>query len=274
MQTSVFDYRDYKAYLHDWIEAKPSRGRGEKTRMAEHIRCHSAYIAHVLGGDAHFSLEQASDLSAYLGHRKDEQHFFLCLVQLARAANDTYREYVQTEIRKILETRLNLKDRLHYKAVLSEIDQSIYYSAWYYSAIYALISVPKFQAPDAIARELRLPASKVTEVLDFLTSCGLAKIEKGKYRIGKTSLHLGNDSPMISKHHVNWRMRAIQSLDVPHSRDLHYSSVVSLSEKDIPKVRAILVKAIEEVRSIVRDSPEEKVCAYSVDLFGIGESSG
>jgi uncharacterized protein (TIGR02147 family) len=267
----IFDHNNYKAYLREWIQAKPRRGRGEKSRMAAFLRCHTAYITHIFRGEAHLSLEQSADLSNYLGHTPEEKHFFLLLVQLARAGNPSLQSYLAIEIQKVLEARTHLKNRLEYKKQLSDQDQSTYYSTWYYSAIYALSSVPQFQNASAMAKQLNLPLKVVSEVLEFLLSRGILILDRGKIIPGTTSIHLGSDSPMIVRHHMNWRLQAMKALDQPTPQDLHYSSVVSLSEADSPKVRAILIKAIEEIREVIKTSPEEKVMAYAFDLFDLGQ---
>ena len=111
-------------------------------------------------------------------------------------------------------------------------------------------AMPKYATaiPLRIAEALAIPPQKVAEVVRFLISTGLIVEKIGRLAMGPASIHLGSDSSMISKHHTNWRMRAIQSLDVP-------------------RVRAALVRALEEVRAIVKPSPEEEVYAYSLDLF-------
>ena len=269
MQGSIYNYRNYKLYLKDWLLSRPGRGRGEKKRIAEALRCHTAYITHVFSGSAHLSMEQASDLSTYLGHRPDEQHFLLLLVQLARAGNAAFKTYIDREIHKALDAQTLLKNRLEFKRKLEGDDQSTYYSSWHYGAIHALVSVPSFQTPEAIAKYLRLPLQKVNGILDFLVTTGVVVTDRGQYHVGTTSIHLGNDSPMISKHHTNWRVRTLQSLDQPQAHDLHYSSVVSISRQDVPKARAIMIKAIEEIRTLVAASAEEEVYAYGMDLFGL-----
>lgn len=90
-------------------------------------------------------------------------------------------------------------------------------------------------------------------------------------------MHLHSVSPLVAKHHTNWRMRAIASLDADPGQDLHYSSVISVGEKDISKLQAILIEAIEKARALVRDSPEEAGVCYSLDAFrldGAGQVTG
>jgi hypothetical protein len=46
--------------------------------------------------------------------------------------------------------------------------------------------------------------------------------------------------------------------------------VISVSRGDLPKVRETLVRAMEQVRAIVKDSKDEAVYCYALDLFGLG----
>jgi hypothetical protein len=80
------------------------------------------------------------------------------------------------------------------------------------------------------------------------------------------------DSPWIGKHHANWRFQALKSIDEePRMDDLHYTSGISVSATDAPKVREILVRAIEEVKQVVRPSPAEQ--AHGVILGRIRQLS-
>jgi len=265
MKNSIFDYQDYKTFLNDIMGLKP---RGHRSRLAEALRCHTAYITLVLSGNAHLSLEQAELANQFLGHSEEESHFFILLVQLGRAGTTSLQNYFQNQLKAVSNKRLELKNRLQFKKTLSAEDQSIYYSSWHYAAVHILLSIPALRTKDALAHYLRLPSKKIAEVLDFLVKAGLVETKDDQsYVIGTTHIHLPHDSPMISKHHSNWRMRAIESFDSEALTDLHYSSVVTMSKKDGAKIRAILIKAIEDVRSVVKDSPEEEGFCYTLDLF-------
>lgn len=270
MKGSVFEYLDYKKYLNDWIESRSSAGRGERSRIADALRCHVAYISRVLNGDAHLSLEQAHMLNNHLSHVAEEADFFLLLVLHARAGTADLQNYYIAKLRSEIERKSVLKNRLEYRKQLPEVDQTTYFSAWYYAAIHLLISIPEFQTKETLARYLRLPAKRVGQVLQFLTTSGLAMEKNGKYQTGRTSIHLGNDSPMIAKHHTNWRMQAIQALERERADELHYSSAVTIAREHVPELRKILISAIEQIRKITKTSPEECLYCYSLDLFEIG----
>jgi len=267
---SVFEYRDYKKYVTDTLENRSETSRGERSRLAEALQCHTAYVSQVLNGSPHFSLEQADRINQFFGHNKEQSLYFLLIVQHSRAGTASLKKVFDDQIQNIIERQYNLKNRLEFKKTLSVADQALFYSSWHYGAIHVLVSVPGCHTERGISDYLGLPIERVSEILSFLSSIGLVKKESGgRYEIGTTHIHLGADSPNIAKHHSNWRIRGIQSLDQPLPNDLHYSSVVTVSEEDAPKIRACLVKAIEEIRKTIKGSKDEGAYCYLIDFFNL-----
>jgi hypothetical protein len=112
----------------------------------------------------------------------------------------------------------------------------------------------------------------VQKILKFLISVRLITQSKGgRYQIGTARLHLGDDSGLVSKHHTNWRIQAIGSFERDDERDLHYTSVVSLSYGDIAEIKSRLIKEIDSYNSIVKDSKEETLCCLALDFFGLNK---
>jgi uncharacterized protein (TIGR02147 family) len=269
MKKNIFDYKDYKVYLHALIASKPRSGRGMRMSLAKALKVPVSHISQVLGGSSHLTLEQAEGTNAYLGHTEEEANFFLLLIQLARAGTPALRKRLNTQAQQVLEKRFILKERLGVKASLSIEDQATFYSSWIYGAIHVMLSIEEFQTKEAISTYLGISLKQVNEILRFLESIGLA-IHKanGRYGIGTARIHLGHDSPMISKFHTNWRMRAIRSLEDENAQnDIHYSSVVTVSDADVTRIKSLLVKNIEEIKTIIRDSKEEGVHCFSLDFF-------
>ena len=265
---SIFDYTDYKKYLKDGLKQKPKGGHGFKSAMASAIHCQSAYISRVLNGGAHFSLEQAYALNGFLGHSEEEAEFFILLVSYARAGTQPLEKFFLRKINEILNRRLILKERFKIKMKLSFEDQAKYYSSWHFAAIHILLSIPQFQTKQVIAEYLRLPSSKVSEALNFLIQSRLVIREGERFKIGKNRIHLGSDSPLIAKHHLNWRLKAIQNIE-NEEEDLHYSSIVSISKDDLYKIKTNLIKTIEEFNDTVKKSKEEKLQCFTLDFFSV-----
>ncbi len=270
MEKDLFDYIDYRAFLLAWISAQPKRGRGVRASLARAMKCPVSHVSQVLGGISHLTPEQAEEANEYLGHTKDEAEYFLLLVQFARAGTPRLRKRIEIQTREIREKRLVLKDRLGVKASLTKEDQAQFYSSWIYAAVHILITIEQYQTKEAIARYLGISLKRVSEILEFLMSLGLATESQGRFNAGSARVHLGSDSPMISKHHTNWRLQAIRSLErEDFSEALHYSSVVSISKADSTQIKSLLVKAIENAKTLIRDSKEEELYSFCLDFFKV-----
>jgi uncharacterized protein (TIGR02147 family) len=265
---SLFKFMSYKAYLRNAFGGSQAR-TGIRKKAAAWMKCQTAYLSQVLNGSANLSLEQADLLSEFLGHDGEEREFFLLLVQYERAGTKSLENFFQLKINQHLERRQTIRHRIQSEEGLSVVDQAVYYSKWYYSCIHVLISIPELQTKAALAKALNLPLPTISEVLEFLETRGLAVFENGHFRIGPRHLHLAHDSPHITKHHSNWRGRAMASLDVPQENDLHYSVVVTLSQDDVLKIKAKVVDLIQESMAIVRDSKEESAYGFTLDWFNI-----
>lgn len=269
MKIDVFSYRDYKAYLKAFLTALPNEGHGFRSRMAKVMGCKLPYLSQVLHQTAQLSPEQAEALNELLEHPPAECDYFLLLVQLGRSGTHKLSQRITSQIEASLEKRALLKNRIEIKETLSAADQLEYYSNWNYSAIHILVTIPEFQTSTAIAKRLRLDPIRVEQVLKFLRQSGLVVQEQGKFTASQKRLFISSDSPLIAKHHANWRMRVLDELDFRNQRDLHLTSVLSLSRADAPKVREVLLKAFERVRDIAKPSKEEELICVCMDFHQI-----
>ncbi len=74
---------------------------------------------------------------------------------------------------------------------------------------------------------------------------------------------------MIGQHHTNWRLRAISSLSKGVPDDLHYSSVITISKKDALRIREELIDKIKDLKTVIKDSVEEKLYSLNLDFFEV-----
>jgi hypothetical protein len=98
---------------------------------------------------------------------------------------------------------------------------------------------------------------------------GLIENKNGILSVGKSRIHIDAENPNILKHHENWRIAALKSLDRAHGEDQHFSSVMSVSAKDIVKIKELWLEFLGRLEPVVRDSPEEEVYVINWDLFRI-----
>ncbi len=270
---SIFEFKDYKTYIA-YIETQPPHhGRGFRAELSRAAECQTAYISQILNGKANLSLEQAQNINKLLLHDKYESRFFLSLVEYARAGTKDLRAHFLELMNEQIQKQLNLKERFKVKEVLSLEDQSLYYSDWAYAAIHIAVTISNLSKAEDIVEYFKLPKIKVLKILKFLSSTGLINQKSGEhYEIGTARLHLGNDSTLLSKHHTNWRIQAMNSFERDSERDLHYTSVVSLSLEDVLEIKSRLVKEVDSFNAIIKKSKEEAVYCLVLDFFTLNKS--
>lgn len=264
---TVFDFRSYKDFLLRLLADTPKSGWGMRSKFASACGCQTAYFSRVLKGSAQLSLEQAELLARHLRMTEDELDFFLLLVELERAGTKSLKTIWEKKIRKTLEQRMVLQERFKLKSQLTPEEESRYYSNWVYSAAHVMLSIPQLQSRQKMATALGLSPNKMNEVLSFLLSAGFASETDGKLRIGKNRVHVGKDSPLLSKHLTNWRLRSLYSLEQGDQENFHYTGVVTLSQEDCLRIREILIQAIEKANALIEKSPEEVAYCLSLDFF-------
>jgi hypothetical protein len=110
----------------------------------------------------------------------------------------------------------------------------------------------------------------VSQALEFLERVGLVVRGKGRYAVGQARVHLPSDSRAIGKHHTNWRLHALRSLERYVEREeLHYSSIFAVTDEDVLKLKAMILKFVEETRSVIRPSREETLRCLGIDFFRV-----
>jgi hypothetical protein len=221
-----------------------------------------------MSGVANSSLEQADNAGKYFGLTLDENCFFLLLVQYARAGTQSLRLHFKRQIELAKEERLNLDKRVGLKQVLTIDEQATYYGIWYYAAVHVMTGIPALQTKVAMAQELGLPQSKISEILEFLVSTHLVKLgSNGRYFTGEGKIHLKKNSSMILRHHTNWRIQAVRSMEKDLESGIHYSVLLNTSKKDAELLRNRIAKFIEDFMKLVHTSEDEEMNCFIIDFF-------
>ncbi len=263
----IFEYQSYKKFLRASLPVQGKR-RGIRSRLATFLNCQTGFISQVLNGDSHFSMEHILKICKFLELASKEKDFLVLLASKGKAGNTDLKDFYKEKINEVAVERSQIKNRLQTTVVSSE-DYNLYYSHWYYSAIHIITSIPAYQSVETICSRLSLQKNIVVEVLDFLVEKGFVIKGKSKFKVGKQRIHLSHKSNLISKHHTNWRIEALKSLEMNDETQLHYSSVISLSKTDYRKVKNIIIKSIENIDQVLIPSNEEELCSLNIDFFTI-----
>lgn len=263
----IYDARDYKEFVRAWVLGRPRNGRGQYRLMAEHLGVGSVYISQVFKGSRELSPEQAFDLAAFLGLSELARKYFVLLVQRERAGHFRLKRHFEEQLTEIRERSRELKNRVTPEKRLSLEAQTIFYSSYLYSAIRLGTSVPKLQTVDALCAHFGISRTRCREIVDFLIQQGLCLEEKGRLRMGPRSTHLPSDSPLISRLHTHWRLRALEAMEERPEDSLFYTSPVSLAADDLPSFRKELVTMIERFSTRVKEAPCERLACLNLDWF-------
>lgn len=270
---TIFDFKNYKDYLIRLSGAK-NRRTGFKSSLAKAANCNSTYISQVLSGHTNFSLEQAEQINHFLNHTPDEGHYFILMVQIERAGTAALKKYFKNQLDELIKKRNHIQGRLEMSSVLTVEDKSKYYSSWLYSAVHMAVTIPtKTRQLEFICETLNVSEKTLEEVLQFLLQTGLIQRVPNGYIAGTTKIHLGDDSVDIIKHHSNWRIEAIKSLEVPRSNDVHYSAVASISAADMLRLREVVLEFIRVTVKEIGNSPEEELCVFNLDFFSLNKKA-
>ncbi len=267
LSPDLFKYDDYKKYLADLSEFK---GRGFRKAIAEAAQCQTAYISHVLGGNAHFSLEQAEAISRLVSHTELETLFFLTLIDYTRSGTPSLRKFLSGQLGRLRDRHQRLKDRFGIKSTVSQENQGTFFSHWSYTAVYFGLMLTNCKTANALSHRLGIGEENVKEILDFLCSVNLAVKNEDQYENGPAELHLGKENPAITRHHLNWRVRCLPSLDqYRKNSNMHYSMIFTVSEKDLEKVRNTIKQCVQETVETVRKTTPDRLYAFTLDLFNV-----
>lgn len=265
----VYDTDKVTLYLRSRLEAREGKRRGIKSQFARAIGCDGAYVTRILEGSALLSLEQGMRANAFLVHTPDEAEFFLAQISFARAGSKELKAYFSKRMESLRETHRTLSRRIKNTESFPEVTQATYYSLWAYAAIDIATSLPSLQTVEALSRYFRIPAPTIASALSFLRECGVVEQRGEKWVNTQKQVYLASDSPHIRKHHLNWRLKAMQAIEsLPSGRNLHYSSVISISKQDLEKLKEHFIQSVGRARELVKASTEDEIlAAYNVDCF-------
>jgi uncharacterized protein (TIGR02147 family) len=267
--SEVFEFEDYKAFLRAWLDRAP---RGSLSRLAKAAGCQVSFFSQVLSRKVHLSHEQAWLVGHEMGLEDLEHRYFLKLIALGRAQKPRYVDSLLAELKDLKSERHNLKERFPVADFLSEDEKSRYFSSYLYSAVHLLCEIPTTSNARAMANYLNVSETRVKGVLRELEEMGLVKRAGTGFSIGKRRLHISSDSNLIVRHHTNWRLQALSSIEGRSKESLHYSSLVTLSEADVFKIKNLLVDVIGQFGEIVSDTKNEHCYVFNTDFFELSQN--
>lgn len=264
---NIFEENDYKKVLNNLIKEKRKTQKGFSSKLAEHLGVHATLVSQVFAGSKDFTEEQMLLVCEFMGIPKLESQYLLVLLQFERAGSKKLKDYFLELKKQIQNQALQVSKRVTKDKHLTEVEKSIFYSSWIYSAIHLLTTLETDVHFEFICKKLNLSQSKARAVLDFLIETKMVVEENGKFKPGAVATHLEKSSPFLIKHHTNWRLQAIQAAETLSDEELMYTGNISISRKDFAILREELMQTIQRVLKVVGPSPAEDLAQFNLDFF-------
>jgi uncharacterized protein (TIGR02147 family) len=264
---SVFEFLNYREYLHFWIDSQGAKAHGARGRMAKALAVSSTLISLILKGEKSLTPDQASDLTDHLVLTDLEAEYFQVLVDLDRAASVRYREKLEKRRARLEQQSRKIANRIPTFKELSDEQKAIFYSSWIFSGIRNLTATSAGSDVRALSERLGLEIQVVIRAVQFLLQHGLCREENGRLTYGPAALHVSKESPFVNKHHQNWRLQAIHNMEKQKAGDLFFTSPMSLSHAAAEEVGKLLPTMIQNVLKITGPSDSERVACLNIDWF-------
>lgn len=264
---SLFNSLSYRGWIQNHLKSLPKKGRGQLTRLAEHLRCNTTLISQIMSGSRDFSDEQAIETAQFFGLTGLEKEYFLLLVQLEKAGTTHLKDYLKQKLTDIKSQAQELKNRVITDRKLTEEERTTFYSNWIYSAIRLYCSLDQGKTLEEICDKFHLTRLRAQEALNFLVNTGLCEEKKGVYRMGTQSTFVEQSSPHYLKHLTNWRLKAVAAAEEGQATNFLITAPMSLSQKDFEYIRESLMQTVKEVVARVKDSKEETTACMNIDFF-------
>lgn len=266
MKIDLYNYTDYRKYLKDLAESD-LHSWGIWGRLAKAASCQPTYLSQAIKGKVQLTADHIIGIGQFFKLTDSEIDYLLLLLEFSRAATQKLQQHLSRKINKIRKDREDLTKRLNKPKIETGEKETLYYSAWYWSAIHVLVTIPEYKTASAIAERLLLPEIFVEQCLEQLAFYGILKKEKNEWTLGVGDVHLPKESLMTGVHHNNWRQKAILDSTLQKPENIHYTAVYSLSKKDLQTLKEKMLDLIEQSRQIVGPSKEEELACFICDLF-------
>jgi hypothetical protein len=189
------------------------------------------------------------------------------LVDHARARSERLRERLSQKLEALRSKCLSTRNRLG-RHELNDLEKMVtYYGSWLPSAIHVLLTSPKYRTARAVAMRLNVGTNEVEKSLRALNKLGLVRRKGAEWHTSEVDLNLPETSQLSIVNHMNWRHKAVESLQVRRSDSIHYSSVFTLNAIDADKVKKELNSMLSSVRGTIVAAPSEELFSLNLDFF-------
>ncbi|MNK88769.1 hypothetical protein D3C87_1087480 [compost metagenome] len=261
---SIFKYLDYKEWLTAWLKEE---GHGSVSRLAEAIECQRSYVSQVINSHVHLTPDQAFRIGNAALDSVAERKYLSILVESARAGDHRYKAHLALELESLRSEATRLEKIVGRDKELQAESASLYYSAWYYSAIHIATSIEPALKEEDIAEGFGLDITLVKDVLRKLEHYKLVEYKNKCFRFKSGGHHLTAESPYLANFHQMWRQQAVANFSESKVKEgVRYTLVQTISKKDYLEFQEELRTLIKRFEQMATPSAPEVVINFNLDF--------
>lgn len=262
---SVFTYDNYKKYLAHQLIGPANRG--QLSRAATYMNCQRSFLSRVISEHLHLTPDHAYLMGQFLKLTEAERQYFTLLVEFERAGHIDYKNHIKTQITKIKKAHDSIQERTQRTNITTENIQIQYFATWLTSAIHFLTAIPEFRTEQALAQRLNCSIPQVKFSLNVLQQMGFVENLKGKWTYKNGDFHLPKSSPLVILHHQNWRHRAVSAAQDFEANNVHFTGILTLSQRDRERLRELILSFIADANKISDPSQPEEAMILCCDYY-------
>jgi uncharacterized protein (TIGR02147 family) len=264
---SIYDYTDYRQFLHDYYEEQKARNPAFSYR----------YFAQKAGFNSSGLYKDIVD--GRTGITRSLILRFALAMKLASKQQEYFEMLVYfNEAKTVDEKKLYFERMMKFrnsKAFKVEKNQYEYFSKWFYIAVRELFSIGNFKDDyTAIARSLSptIRKDEAKKAVEVLKKLGLIRKDKdGFYRAVDKIVSSGSEVTSLTIANFQKAMMDIakEAIDRHRAQRRDISTITfSVSEKTYDDIKAELIACRKRILSMVeRGENEDRVCQLNMQLF-------
>lgn len=272
---SVFSYKDYRAFLQDWVhKARFSPHGFSYRRFSRKAGFHSSnFLMLVIQGKRNLTEESLAKCAQGLEFNKQEEEFFRSLVFLNQAHTpDQKHSYLTQMLRSKKLRQMKQIERQQYE----------YYSTWYHPVVRELAVAQDCNgSPEEIAKRIspEVTPAQVSKSLTLLESLGfIQKTETGTWRQTNPIIAASPEmrSVVIHNYHKNVLDLTKTRMDeVPEEQQTVFTMTLGIKRERLPQLQAKLKEFREEIfRLVSEDTSPEDVVLLNVQMVPVTKTAG
>ena len=272
---SIFNYKDYRAFLQDWVQKARFSPHGfSYRRFSKKAGFHSSnFLMLVIQGKRNLTEESLIKCAAGLDLNKQEEEFFRNLVFLNQAHTpDQKHSYLTQMMRSKKLRQMKQIERQQYE----------YYSTWYHPVVRELaVAQDCHCSPEEIAKKIspEVTPTQVAKSIALLESLGfIEKAESGTWRQTNPIISAAPEmrTVIIHNYHKNvLELTKFKMDEVPEEKQTVFTMTLGIKRERLVQLQTKIKEFREEIfRLVSEDTSPEDVVLLNVQMFPVTKTEG